>query len=118
MQRLPETIATHIAHGIAVEADGSGVVPIFLPAVSHEAYTKGQVRRARSLTHDQHYRIVGFVCELLCRPYSKRGAIATVCPRLRQQSDHGYFCSQLAAAAYESIGASIVADRKAERFGR
>jgi uncharacterized protein YoaH (UPF0181 family) len=66
------------------------------------------------LTPDQQSQLVDFVWELLYRPYSTRGAIATVWQRLRQESDRGYFCSQLAAAAYESIGARIV-DREAAR---
>jgi hypothetical protein len=99
--------ALHVAHGIAVEANDPGVVPIFLPAVSYEANTKVHVRRARGLTPDQQSQLVDFVWELLYRPYSTRGAIATVWQKLRQQSDRGYFCSQLAAAAYESIKAPI-----------
>jgi hypothetical protein len=97
-----------------VEANDPGVVPIFLPAVSYEANTKIHVRRAQGLTPDQQSQLVDFVWELLYRPYSTRGAIATVWQRLRQESDRGYFCSQLAAAAYESIGARIV-DREAAR---
>lgn len=100
--------ALHVGHGIAVEANDPGVVPIFLPAVSYEANTKVHVRRAQGLTPDQQSQLVDFVWELLYRPYSTRGAIATVWQRLRQESDRGYFCSQLAAAAYESIGARIV----------
>jgi hypothetical protein len=106
--------ALHVAHGIAVEANDPGVVPIFLPAVSYEANTKVHVRRARGLTPDQQSQLVDFVWELLYRPYSTRGAIATVWQKLRQQSDRGFFCSQLAAAAYESIKAPI-ADREAVR---
>lgn len=106
--------ALHVAHGIAVEANDPGVVPIFLPPVSYEANTKVHVRRARGLTPDQQSQLVDFVWELLYRPYSTRGAIATVWQKLRQQSDRGFFCSQLAAAAYESIKAPI-ADREAVR---
>jgi hypothetical protein len=41
--------ALHVGHGIAVEANDPGVVPVFLPAVSYEANTRVHVRRLRGL---------------------------------------------------------------------
>jgi hypothetical protein len=106
--------ALHVGHGIAVEANDPGVVPVFLPAVSYEANTRVYVRRLRGLPPGEQSQLVDFVWEVLYRPYSTRGAIGSVWQKLRQQSDPGYFCSQLAAAAYEKIK-SPIADCEAAR---
>jgi uncharacterized protein YycO len=106
--------ALHVGHGIAVEANDPGVVPVFLPAVSYEANTRVHVRRLRGLPPEKQSQLVDFVWEVLYRPYSTRGAIGSVWQKLRQQSDPGYFCSQLAAAAYEKIK-SPIADCEAAR---
>ena len=93
--------ALHVGNGIAVEANDPGVIPVFLPAVSYETNVKLHVRRAKVLSPKQQDALVDFVWSLLFRPYSTKGAIATVLPMLREKLDAGYFCSQLAAAAYE-----------------
>jgi hypothetical protein len=95
--------ALHVGHGIAVEANDPGVVPVYLPSVGYDANTKVHVRRVEGLTPEQQTDLVSFVWSLLYRPYSTRGAVSTVLSWLRKEADPGYFCSQLASAAYESI---------------
>ncbi|MBY5461842.1 C40 family peptidase [Rhizobium leguminosarum] len=105
--------ALHVGSGIAVEANDPGVIPVFLPAVSYEANTKIRVLRAGALSVRQQEELTDFVWSLLFRPYSTKGAIGTILPFLRDQTDAGYFCSQLTAAAYKSIDAPIT-DRRPE----
>ncbi|UWM74991.1 hypothetical protein N1937_20235 [Rhizobium sp. WSM4643] len=99
--------ALHVGNGIAVEANDPGVIPVFLPAVSYETNVKLRVLRATGLSQKQRDELADFVWSLLFRPYSTKGAVGTILPFLRDQTDAGYFCSQLAAAAYESIGSPV-----------
>ncbi|WP_158605849.1 hypothetical protein [Sinorhizobium meliloti] len=99
--------ALHVGSGIAVEANDPGVIPVFLPAVSYETNVRLRVLRVHGLSQRQRDELVSFVWSVLFRPYSVKGAAGTVLPSLRDQKDPGYFCSQLAAAAYESISLRI-----------
>ena len=96
-------VVLHVGHGIAVEANDPGVVPVFLPAVGYDVNTRVHVRRVEGLTPQQQNSLVDFVWDVLYRPYSTRGALSSVrlLSRLRPQSDPGYFCSRLVAAAYK-----------------
>ncbi|RZN10364.1 hypothetical protein CWO91_13675 [Bradyrhizobium genosp. SA-3] len=100
-------VAVHIGSGIGIEANDPGVVPVYFPAMAYDRSAKLRVKRHSGLSPDQREKIVRFVEAALYRPYSTRGAVATILPLLRKQSDPGYFCSMLVAAAYASVDCAI-----------
>jgi uncharacterized protein YycO len=105
-------VALHIGAGVAIEANDPGVVPVYLPALGYTPSAKLRVCRLPGLSLSEQEDIARFAQTLLYRPYSTTGAIATQLPALRNQRDPGYFCSQLVAAAYESVGKSLCENKR------
>jgi hypothetical protein len=99
--------ALHIGHGIAIEANDPGVVPVFLPVLGHERAARLVVKRMPNLTAQRREEIVSSAIELLYRPYSTRGALSTRLTFLRKASDPGRFCSQLVAESYAALAQPI-----------
>ncbi|TJW51973.1 MAG: hypothetical protein E5X65_20810 [Mesorhizobium sp.] len=95
--------ALHIGCGVAIEANDPGVVQVFLPSLAHDDTTKLVVKRMPDLSMGQREELVQHAMELLYRPYSTSGAVGTVVPFLRKQSDPGRFCSQLVSHCYQMI---------------
>lgn len=95
----------HVGHGVAIEANDPGVVAIFLPVLGHDAATRLIVRRKRNLTSEQRKELVRHALDLIYRPYSTAGAVASlpIFSFLRKTRDPGRFCSQLVAQCYAMI---------------
>jgi hypothetical protein len=95
--------ALHVGHGIAIEANDPGVAQVYFPVIGHDAATHLAVKRMPELKAHERHALVQHALELLYRPYSTRGAVATIAPLLRKTSDPGRFCSQLVAHCYAMI---------------
>jgi hypothetical protein len=104
----------HVGNGVAVEANDPGVVQVFLPVLGHHLATRLSVRRMPGLTHEQRSELIQHALGLLYRPYSIRGAVGSVIPKLRKATDPGQFCSQLVAHCYSMIGKELCENCAAE----